>query len=107
VRRRPSRAEFSLQSDRLDAKGPVKRSFGTVVEVVKKPAGQIGFAVLPRRWVVERTFSWLVRWRRLVRDYERLPETHEALVHWAMLNRLAPPPGRKPWTTNKRVKTPS
>ncbi len=87
-----------------------KRSWGIVVEVVRKPAEQIGFAVLPRRWVVERTFSWLLRWRRLVRDYERLPETHEALVHWAMiglmLNRLAPPPGRKPWTTKKRVKTP-
>ena len=45
-----------------------KRAFQVVVEVVKKPAEQIGFAVLPRRWVVERTFSWLLRWRRLVRD---------------------------------------
>jgi transposase len=85
-----------------------KRSWGVVVEVVKKPAEQIGFAVLPRRWVVERTFSWLLRWRRLVRDYERLPETHEAMVHIAMiglmLNRLAPPPGPKPWTTKKRRK---
>lgn len=85
-----------------------KRSWGIVVEVVKKPAEQIGFAVLPRRWVVERTFSWLMRWRRLVRDYERLPETHEAMVHIAMiglmLNRLAPPPGPKPWTTKKRRK---
>lgn len=85
-----------------------KRSWEIVVEVVKKPAEQIGFAVLPRRWVVERTFSWLMRWRRLVRDYERLPETHEAMVHIAMiglmLNRLAPPPGPKPWTTKKRRK---
>ena len=85
-----------------------KRSWEIVVEVVKKPAEQIGFAVLPRRWVVERTFSWLMRWRRLVRDYERLPETHEAMVHVAMiglmLNRLAPPPGPKPWTTKKRRK---
>jgi transposase len=82
-----------------------KRAWGIVVEVVKKPAEQIGFAVLPRRWVVERTFSWLLRWRRLVRDYERLPETHEAMVKWAMvgvmLNRLAPPPGPKPWSSNK------
>ncbi len=85
-----------------------KRSWGLVVEVVKKPADQIGFAVLPRRWVVERTFSWLMRWRRLVRDYERLPETHEAIVHIAMiglmLNRLAPPPGPRPWTSKKRPK---
>ena len=85
-----------------------KRSWEIVVEVVKKPADQLGFAVLPRRWVVERTFSWLMRWRRLVRDYERLPETHEAMLHVAMiglmLNRLAPPPGPKPWTTKKRRK---
>jgi transposase len=82
-----------------------KRAWEIVVEVVKKPAGQLGFAVLPRRWVVERTFSWLLRWRRLVRDYERLPETHEAFVKWAMvglmLNRLAPPPGPRPWATKK------
>ena len=75
-------------------------------EVVSKPAEQIGFAVLPRRWVVERTFSWLLRWRRLVRDYERLPATHEAFVKWAMvglmLNRLAPPPGPKPWAAKKK-----
>ena len=84
-----------------------KSAWNIAVEVVKKPAGQLGFAVLPRRWVVERTFSWLLRWRRLVRDYERLPETHEAMVKWAMvglmLNRLAPPPSPKPWSSkNKR-----
>lgn len=85
------------------------RSWKIVVEIVKKPAEQIGFAVLPRRWVVERTFSWLMRWRRLARDYERLPETHEALVQVAMiglmLNRLAPPPGPRPWSSQKRRKT--
>jgi len=85
-----------------------KSAWNIVVEVVKKPADQIGFAVLPRRWVVERTFSWLMRQRRLVRDYERLPETHEAFVKWAMvglmLNRLAPPPGPKPWATKKTKK---
>jgi transposase len=83
-----------------------KSAWGIVVEVVKKPVGQLGFAVLPRRWVVERTFSWLMRFRRLVRDYERLPETHEAFVKLAMigvmLNRLAPPPGPKPWATKKK-----
>ena len=85
--------------------GIAKSAWGIVVEVVRKPAEQIGFAVLPRRWVVERTFSWLLRWRRLVRDYERLPATHEAFVKWAMvglmLNRLAPPPGPRPWSTKK------
>jgi transposase len=43
-----------------------------------------GFQVIPRRWVVERTFAWLSRSRRLARDYERLPETGEAMIHAAM-----------------------
>ena len=54
-----------------------------------------GFVVLPRRWVVERTFAWLIRNRRLSKDYEYLPETEEALVYAAMirlmLRRLAHP----------------
>ncbi|MDQ6805341.1 MAG: IS5 family transposase [Actinomycetota bacterium] len=83
-----------------------KSAWNIVVEVVKKPADQIGFSVLPRRWVVERTFSWLMRQRRLVRDYERLPATHEAFVKWGMiaimLNRLAPPPDPKPWSKTKK-----
>jgi transposase len=75
------------------------------VEVVAKPEGQRGFAVLPRRWVVERTFAWLVRWRRLDRDYERLPQHAEAMVKWAMVGlmarRLAPGNGRRPWQPNQ------
>lgn len=58
---------------------------GLVVEVVAKLAGQVGFKVLPRRWVVERTFSWISRCRRTVRDYERRPEHHAAMVQWAMV----------------------
>ena len=58
---------------------------GLTVEVVAKLAGQIGFKILPRRWVVERTFSWISRCRRTVRDYERLPEHHAAMVQWAMV----------------------
>ncbi len=49
--------------------------------------------MLPRRWVVERTFAWLGQARRLAKDYERLPETGVAMIHWAMsrimLRRLA------------------
>ena len=52
-----------------------------------------GFQVIPRRWVVERTFAWLSRSRRLARDYERLPAVGEAMTHAAMtrimLRRLA------------------
>jgi putative transposase len=66
-----------------------------VVEIVARPEGTKGFHVLPRRWVVERTFAWLGRCRRLSKDYEGLPETSEAWVHLAMihlmLKRLAPP----------------
>jgi Transposase DDE domain len=56
--------------------------------------------------LVERTFSWLMRFRRLARDYERLPQAGEAMVKWAMvgimLNRLAPPPGLKPWSSKRK-----
>lgn len=83
-----------------------KTAWNIVLDIVRKDPDQKGFAVLPRRWVVERTFSWMMRWRRLCRDYERLPETHEAMVKWAMiglmLNRLAPQPGRRPWSTNRK-----
>jgi transposase len=76
-----------------------------LVEVVKKPADQQGFAVLPRRWVVERTFAWIMRCRRLGRDYERLPATSEAMVKWAMIGimtrRLEPGTGRRPWQTHQ------
>ena len=61
---------------------------------VERPEGQRGFAVLPRRWVVERTFGWLSQSRRLSKDYERLLETSEALIYVAMtrlmLRRLTP-----------------
>jgi putative transposase len=67
---------------------------GWVIEVVKKPAGATTFAVLPKRWIVERTFAWLGRCRRLSKDYEALPATSEAWIHVAMihlmLKRLAP-----------------
>jgi len=53
------------------------------------------FEVLPRRWVVERTFAWISKHRRTVRDYETLPASHEAMILWAMIalmtRRLAQP----------------
>ena len=55
------------------------------LEIVRKPEGQRGFAVLPWRWIVERTFAWLGRHRRLKADYECLPETTEALIRIAMI----------------------
>jgi transposase len=50
------------------------------VTIIKRSDNVAGFVVLPRRWVVERTFGWLTRHRRLVRDYERRPEHHQAMV---------------------------
>lgn len=79
----------------------VHRRCHIALQIVRKPEGQRTFEVLPRRWVIERTLSWLVRCRRLDRDYERLPEHSEAWVKWAMIGlmarRLAPAPGRRPW----------
>jgi transposase len=57
----------------------------TTIEVVRKPQGQKGFAVIPRRWAVERTFAWLTGYRRLARDYERHPATAEAIIRWAAI----------------------
>ena len=57
---------------------------GLRLEVVTRPAGARGFAVPPRRWVVERTFGWMIRWRRLVRDYERRIDVSHAMILVAM-----------------------
>ncbi len=54
------------------------------IEVVKRIEKEEGFKVLPRRWVVERTFAWMTRWRRLVRDYEARIDVSEAMNHIAM-----------------------
>jgi transposase len=55
------------------------------VEIVKRTDDLAGFHVLPRRWVVERTFAWISKKRRCVRDYETRPDHHEAMVHIAMI----------------------
>jgi transposase len=65
---------------------------GIRLEVVKLPEAKRGFVLLPRRWVVERSFAWMARFRRLARDYERLPETlaglHFVAFACLMLHRL-------------------
>jgi transposase len=55
-----------------------------VIEIVRRSDVQAGFAVIPRRWVVERTFGWMIRWRRLVRDYEKRLDVSEAMILVAM-----------------------
>ena len=68
---------------------------GLALIIVRRAAGSTGFVVQPRRWVVERSFGWFGRWRRLSKDYEALPEVSEAMVTLAairlMLQRLAHP----------------
>jgi putative transposase len=54
------------------------------VEIVRGLQGQAGFQVQPRRWVVERTFAWLMRYRRLVRDYEQRLDVSEAMIYIAL-----------------------
>ncbi len=62
-----------------------KDKLGLLLQIVKRSDDVKGFQVLPRRWVVERTFGWLVRNRRLARDYERLPANSEAMIKVAMI----------------------
>ncbi|WP_405940788.1 transposase [Streptomyces sp. NBC_00207] len=54
------------------------------LQIVQRTDDMSGFVVLPRRWVVERTLSWLMRSRRLARDYETRPESSETAVLWSM-----------------------
>ena len=66
-----------------------------VFEIVRRLPDQVGFQVLPRRWVVERTFGWMARWRRLVRDYRKRLDVFRAMIHVSMgallLRRIAHP----------------
>ena len=64
----------------------VKGRFGWTLEIVAKLEDQVGFKVLRKRWIIERTFAWLSRSRRLARDYERLTATSEAFIYAAMIN---------------------
>jgi transposase len=61
-----------------------RKALRLVVEIVQRPQVPY-FAVLPRRWVVERTLAWITGHRRCVRDYERLRHHHEAMVRWSMI----------------------
>lgn len=58
--------------------------YGWELEIVKRNDDQTGFVVLPKRWIVERTLSWLTNYRRLAREYERLAQTAESFIYIAM-----------------------
>jgi len=62
-----------------------KRIFRWTIEVVERSQTH-GFVVLPKRWIVERTFGWFCKYRRLSRDYETLPTSSEAMIYLTMIN---------------------
>jgi putative transposase len=72
----------------------VKLNFRFILEVVLRSDEMVGFVVLPKRWIVERTFAWLINHRRLANDYERYCQTSETFIYLAMtrlmLKRLVP-----------------
>jgi putative transposase len=63
----------------------VRTECGWELVIIKRSDQEKGFKLVPKRWVVERTFSWLGRYRRLSKDYEKLPETSEARIQMAMI----------------------
>ncbi|MGB7922589.1 MAG: transposase, partial [Pyrinomonadaceae bacterium] len=66
------------------------------LEIVRRSDATKGFVVLPKRWIVKRTFGWLNRCRRLSKDYEYLTETSEAMIHVAMINLMVQRLARRP-----------
>lgn len=74
----------------------VLETLNIVLDIVERPSDQVGFQVLPRRWVVERTFAWLGRYRRLSKDYEKCTQSSEGVIYIAsihtMVRRIAAAP---------------
>jgi putative transposase len=66
----------------------LEQEYRIEIRIVEKPATQKGFVVQKLRWLVERSIAWWGRYRRLVRDYERLPEYSETWIHLASIGRL-------------------
>jgi len=100
------RTVFADQGYTGDVRQTINNETGIMLDIVKRPGrwvwcqadeepppAPVRFQVLKKRWIVERTFAWLGRYRRLARDYEQIPGVSEAFIHIAMthlmLNRLA------------------
>lgn len=73
----------------------VQQTFGWILQTVLRPVTAKGFVVLPKRWIVERTFAWLARYRRHSRDYEHNPESSEAMIYISMIARVSRQLARK------------
>jgi putative transposase len=67
----------------------VREQLGCELEIVKRSDDMRGFVVLPKRWIVERTFAWLGKCRRLSKDYEHQVESSEAMIRLAMIGLMA------------------
>ena len=67
----------------------VKDTFGWILQTILRPVGVKGFVVLPKRWIVERTFAWLARYRRHGKDYERTTASSEAFTYIAMITLMS------------------
>jgi putative transposase len=80
-------ADGKYHNHRLD-RWLTKSEVGFRIEVVGRPAGSVGFVKLPRRWVVERTFAWLGRYRRNSRDYEYFTTTSESMIRISSIHRM-------------------
>ena len=89
IRRRPNHGE-SLAGEKLRDLVLfghwTLKSFGWILQTVLRPVGVQGFVVLPKRWIVERTFAWLARYRRHSKDYEKTTASREALTRLAMIS---------------------
>jgi putative transposase len=68
--------------------GWVKRTRGWLLRTILRPVGAAGFVLLPKRWVVERTFGWFTKYRRLVKDDEADIEVSETMIYAAMIHRM-------------------
>jgi putative transposase len=84
----------------------VGQRFGWVLTTILRPLGAKGYVHLPKRWIVERTFGWLGRYRRLSKDYERNPASSEAWIYLAMTHRMARQliPAREPGNRLRRMR---
>ncbi len=79
---------------------------GIILSIVKRPTNQKGFIVLARRWVAERTITWLNRCRRLSKDFEHHVKNSEAMVYWASIQwmlRCLAPPRRHEWPYTRKT----
>jgi putative transposase len=67
----------------------VAETFGWLLQTILRPVHAVGFVLLPKRWIVERTFAWLGRYRRHSKDYERTVESAETMIHLSMIHLMS------------------